>query len=1008
MSTPESRKDAFAQIGTLQAVANRELVEQEPVVSQRVFLPSGDEAIKTPSRGFKSVGSGEDEVEAHLEELKRRKRPYLENHVPVQVSGWPTREFKQFSWQIEGAEKWEAVELPHYGEPVGPAVTCYTTRFTVDYEREKSGIAYLSFTSVDYRCEVYLNGQYVGSHEGFFSPFAFEAEAHLRDGENELKIRVLNDYCSLGRSQHQSAPDIDGDKLFAATNQGYDDPQSGWHHCPPGMGIPGQVFLEFRPATYIEDVFIRPLQSLDAVEVWVEVFHRGIERTQVQLDLGLYGENFPQTVFGAERLWDESFTGNHPQSSELKSLEAGPGRSSYRFTIPLAGARLWTPDTPWLYQAQVSMSGANGAMLDQRARTFGMRWFALEERDGLEGMPYLNGSPIRLRGANTMGHEQRAVMEGNDEQLLADVLLAQACYMNFFRFTQRPVQEKVYALCDRLGMLTQTDLPLFGYLRRNQFVEAVRQAQEMERMVRSHPCNILISYINEPFPDSWAKRSHRHLIRHELESFFIAASHAVHLENPDRVIKPVDGDYAPPAQGLPDNHCYNLWYLGHGIDPGKLHKGYWQEIKPGWHYGCGEFGAEGIDTRELMERLCPPDWLPGDTESEADWTPERIPFAQAWKFGTLFFDIPKSVDGWIRRTREHQAWAMGFMMEAFRRDPRNVSSAIHLFIDAWPTGWMKTIVDVERRPKPAYYAYREALKPLKLSLRTDRNQLFSGDEQVIDIWVCNDTNLEGKGRVEWTLMVEDFDSVQEGSFDVSIEDCRPIYAGSLKLPLPKVDKRSRAQLSARLIVEDTVVHEACSESEVFPAVAPEIGQGGFFADPEDPAFSHGSVSLSPEAYKRDPEKWDSFVREGGRLLLINWPQGEYEVASAAFRIVEASMTPRYFVSRGTGHPLVQAFREKDFSWWYEPETDRPGPLAATAIEAEGWESVLTTTNHGWEVSKRPHVDVACLRKVGQGDVVLCQIPLETFMRHNPVALEFAHALRGAPVGHPRDALAQTV
>ena len=38
------------------------------------------------------------------------------------------------------------------------------------------------------------------------------------------------------------------------------------------------------------------------------------------------------------------------------------------------------------------------------------------------------------------------------------------------------------------------------------------------------------------------------------------------FSNPDQVIKHVDGDYDPPTDGIPDNHCYPMWYNGHGID----------------------------------------------------------------------------------------------------------------------------------------------------------------------------------------------------------------------------------------------------------------------------------------------------------------------------------------------------------------------------------------------------------------------------------------------------------
>ena len=140
--------------------------------------------------------------------------------------------------------------------------------------------------------------------------------------------------------------------------------------------------------------------------------------------------------------------------------------------------------------------------------------------------------------------------------------------------------------------MVQTDLPLFSCLRRRQFCEAVRQAEEMERHIRSHACCILSTYINEPFPNA-ANHPNLNLDRSELERFFVAADIAVRLNNPDRVIKHVDGDYDPPSSTLPDNHCYPMWYNGHGIDIGKLHKGYWMPVQP-----AGITAAANSDARD--------------------------------------------------------------------------------------------------------------------------------------------------------------------------------------------------------------------------------------------------------------------------------------------------------------------------------------------------------------------------------------------------------------------------
>lgn len=82
--------------------------------------------------------------------------------------------------------------------------------------------------------------------------------------------------------------------------------------------------------------------------------------------------------------------------------------------------------------------------------------------------------------------------------MVDDILIAKLCHMNYYRVTQRPVQKKIYDYFDMLGMMHQCDLPLFSFLRRNQVCEAIKQASELEHLIRSHPSSILVSLINEP------------------------------------------------------------------------------------------------------------------------------------------------------------------------------------------------------------------------------------------------------------------------------------------------------------------------------------------------------------------------------------------------------------------------------------------------------------------------------------------------------------------------------
>ena len=78
----------------------------------------------------------------------------------------------------------------------------------------------------------------------------------------------------------------EGNKLYAATGLGWDNPQDGWHHCPPGMGLYNKVFVEERNIVHISDIFVRPALKDKCAEVWVDVNNASYGQYDVRLYLG--------------------------------------------------------------------------------------------------------------------------------------------------------------------------------------------------------------------------------------------------------------------------------------------------------------------------------------------------------------------------------------------------------------------------------------------------------------------------------------------------------------------------------------------------------------------------------------------------------------------------------------------------------------------------------------------------------------------------------------------------
>lgn len=934
------KNDMFVEIAASGIGGRMELLcEPQPPVYEKkrcVLKQSTGDAIVT-----KEKMSTVEELKRELADMREYYKPFLMNYAP---------EIKKYNKQIfirdfvlNGAEK---ITIPYYGGPVGPATQVYESTFNIDELPDDTQVMYICFKGADYIAEVYINGEFVGEHEGFFSPFEFEISEYIKMGENTLKVKLKNDFRYNGDNS-LGGERLEGDKLYAATGLGWDDAELGWHHCPAGMGIYNDVYVEVRNKRHIHDVFVRPLIEKKCAEVWIEVENTEYKKKDVSVKYSIYGQNFKETVVENQIFTPATVRtvglGDSLTEAEVKDIlgKAIPaptqkGVNLYKFTVPMENIRLWEPQKPYLYRLNLELI-CDDEVTDSHSCQFGMREFKQDLEAKPYGMFYLNGKKIRLRGANTMGFEQQDVMNGDYDQLIDDILLAKICNMNFWRLTQRPVQKQVYEYCDMLGFMTQTDLPIFGCVRRPKVCEAIRQAEEMERFIRNHPCNVIVSYINEPFPNA-QNNPHRHLLRPEMEQFFASCDFVVRLNNPDRVIKHVDGDYDPPTEGMPDNHCYPTWYNGHGIDIGKLHKGYWMPVKPDWHYGCGEFGTEGLECVEVMTKYYPEAWL------KEPFDPQNIKFAQTADLHYFFYDTPHSMEEWVEKSQKYQAFATQMMTEAFRRDRNMISFAIHLFIDAWPSGWMKTIMDCERNPKQAYFTYRNCLEPVHISLRTDRFTYTAGEEACVEVLVCNDTNNSADNLTMHYEVYDETGRILSGSTDARMLDCDVTYISDVVFKAPQTADRKTITVKAIL------------------------------TDEKGEILAHNNMELEVFC--------DVEVKENSNVVIVGpLEEGAYEIAGERVNVKNCGMLPLHFASAATGHEIVDGFKEGDISYWYNSKEDMITPLLYATFTADGFAPVVTSGNKtetgAWD--KVLAVGV----KYYEGKLyVICQLDLR---QENPVA-----------------------
>lgn len=1009
------------QIGSFEIKAEREKIEAEPLAPLPDICLPGEGIDPQAAFQCRKTALSPEELEAELEKQQDHYRPFLEDLAPALEQTRTSRKLTRFQWRVgtdadagdfaavlAGSEDWVNVEIPHFGEPIGLAVTYYRTEFRLSEEELAKESQWICFGGVDYKAHVYINGTLVGSHTGFFAPFAFDFTAQARLGMNVCVVMVENDFIPLSNSRDYRGTKYTGDKIYAQTGVGYDEPLMGWHHCPAGMGIWQDVTIEGRSHLFIEDIFVRPTAPEEA-ELWVELWDTRVTLEDVTLDISVYGQNFRETVF-EHRLWKPHADFADPALPTV-ALKMERGLNYLKIPLRIPEARIWDTETPWLYQVQLRLLDSEGQLLDAAGQQFGMRFFTMDTECSPKGMFRLNGRRIRLRGVNSQGREQRMVFLKDYRGLLRDYLLAKVGNINYLRITQRPVQPEVYELCDRLGLLVQTDFPAFGRLRRSTLPEALKQAQEMEHLIRSHPCCVVCTYINEPYP-AYMIMPHRCLTREELETFFACADRVIHLQNPDRVIKPIDGDYDPPVSyGLPDYHCYTCWYNGHGIDFGMLHKGFWMPVKAGWNYGCGEYGMEGMDPVPLMKKYYPREWLPAHDGDP--WTPADIPGDPPPQVGTLHhvhFETPTTMEEWVEASQTYQAQAMNYMTRAYRRNRKMVSYAYHLYIDAYPDGWLKAMVDFERTPKKAFWEFRAASAPVLADLRCDRFKVTAGEEVKVEVWGCNDPDEKiTDAKLHYQVFLEG-KTLLSGRVPMVLEASDSCFLGYLPISLPQVEKRSALSVQVAFIRENgEMLSSYALELEVFPACRKDLGKvcligaDAAFAEklgqefeftpvPEAEADGETSVLIfDPEAYRSREAYWLERMEQGAKVLLFGLPAGVWQLAGSEVFVKHSCRKPIHFVARSRTHPITGDFGTNDVRHWFDEEKGYITPILYDTFEAEDFSGILISANReGGRVPGEPHgawrkTFAVAEKQVGRGCLRVSLIDLRHRIRTNPVA-----------------------
>jgi beta-glucuronidase len=301
------------------------------------------------------------------------------------------------------AGAWETIKVPGCWNEERPELMHYEgcALYLREFERLSSGPRYfLHVGAANYESTLWLNGVFIGRHEGGFTPFCIDVTPHLRP-RNVLAIVVDN------RREAGRLPAL-------------------WCDWFNYGGIFRSVRLVEVPPSHIRRTFLRLLPGTGLQRLRLDVETSAAEGEQVTLTV--------PALHVAER-----------------AVVDGQGMASLELA---AEPSLWSPEHPHLYEVEVALE--SGDRLEDRVGFCEVR----VEGDSL----LLNGRPIFLRGVCAheefpgRGH---AATEEDTRQML-ETARDLAC--NFVRLAHYPHHENAARLADRLGILLWEEIPVYWHV----------------------------------------------------------------------------------------------------------------------------------------------------------------------------------------------------------------------------------------------------------------------------------------------------------------------------------------------------------------------------------------------------------------------------------------------------------------------------------------------------------------------------------------------------------------
>lgn len=640
---------------------------------------------------------------------------------------------------------WNGQTFGVTGNYVG--VSWFTTQLPVSEEWRGKRLT-LNFESVRFRAEIYVNRKLCGYDLINSTPFGVDITDYVEYGkENELAIRVTD---PNGNFNWKDSQTYTWGKYRTNPSHGFG-------------GITGKVTLVATDKCFIEDVCIRNQPKANEIEVEMEFCNQSDAEVRGGLVLQI-----------RERGGDQKLV----YSKEYPTNCLPVGQSMKRHRLVLPKAKLWSVDTPALYDLTVALKN------DKVTKRFGFRWFEVRNVGG-DKQFYLNGKRMVLRTSISWGFWPDNGIAPTDELARKQVESAKKLGLNMLNFHRNIGQTNVLDAADELGLLyyeepggNQYPADLFestdsvGRMQ-GEFYFKYR-TEKVTRMIkrdRSHPCLVIYNLHNERGAAPQAQDYKQMREAHRMDPTRILTYNSSNGENP---LKKPDARFK--LHLLPNDttfYDYGWWDRHHAGGPG-VYTDNLYEGRDNYHRFSdhkeeivywGEDGAIGTPPRlqlirdEILKEGKQQGWEAADY---LKWHDAYDTFLKNNGFSHAF----PTVDALTTAMGNVAYYYQGRVIENIR-----ISNTVDAYaVNGWESMKLENhsgIVDNYRNLKGDAEWIARYNQPLFVAVKVNRKVLSVGDTATVDFYIVNEVNLKGKYNLKAT--VKDADGKIVGTLSESVQ-----------------------------------------------------------------------------------------------------------------------------------------------------------------------------------------------------------------------------------------------